>query len=482
VSVGTLPSSLAIRHCVGMPGDDPCYASISELSQAFASRALSPMEVTRAHLDRIGRLNPVLKPYTTVLTETALADAKRATEEIAGGEHRGPLHGVPIAVKDLCFTKDVATSAGMNIYRDFRPSYDATVVSRLRGAGAVLLGKLHLCEAAGAEYHPAFPAVVNPWSSGHWPGASSSGSAVATVAGLCTASIGTDTGGSIRTPCTMNGATGLKPTWGRVSVHGVFAMAPSLDTVGPIARSAEDAGHLLQAIAGPDPNDPTAARAEVPDYLADQPELQTVRIGWDPKSLESVDPEVAQVLRDALRTLAGFSAGSREVSLPSTVSLAASWGTYVGCEAAVVHEKTFPSRSAEYGPFIRQLLDAGHAVSGMDIARIEHEKRLFAGKLAAIFEDVDLLIMPIIPIADLTLDRFTQLLSDPDELPNVLRFLAPFNFSRNPTITLPGGFGRSGTPIGFQLVARHLHEPLLVRVGAAFQKSSDWHLRRPPLG
>ncbi len=477
-----MPFSLVIRHGVGMPGADTCYTSISELSRAFATRALSPLEVTRAHLDRISRLNPVLKAYTTVLTETALADAKRATEEIGGGEHRGPLHGVPIAVKDLCFTKGALTTAGMNVYRDFRPSYDATVVSRLRDAGAVLLGKLHLCEAAGAEYHPAFPAVVNPWSPRHWPGASSSGSAVATVAGLCTASIGTDTGGSIRTPCTMNGATGLKPTWGRVSVHGVFGMAPSLDTVGPIARSAEDAGHLLQAIAGPDPNDPTAVRAEVPDYLADQPGLQTVRIGWDPQSLESVDPAVAQVIRDALKTLVGLGAGSREVSLPSTITLAASWGTYVGAEAAVLHEGTFPSRSAEYGPFIRQLLDAGRAVSGMEIARIEHERRLFAGKLAAMFEDVDLLIMPTIPIADLTLDRFTQLLSNPDDLPNVLRFLAPFNFSGNPTMTLPGGFDGSGTPIGFQLVARHLDEPVLVRAGAAFQKSSDWHLRRPPLG
>ncbi|MCH9736490.1 MAG: amidase, partial [Actinomycetia bacterium] len=176
-----------------MPADDPCYASISELSQAFASQTLSPVEVTRAHLDRISRLNPMLNAYTTVLAESALAEAKQATEEIARGEHRSPLHGVPIAVKDLCFTKDVATTAGMGIYREFRPTYDATVVSRLRDAGAVMLGKLHLCEAAGAQYHPDYPAVVNPWSPNHWPGASSSGSAVATAAGLCTASIGTDT-------------------------------------------------------------------------------------------------------------------------------------------------------------------------------------------------------------------------------------------------------------------------------------------------
>lgn len=464
-----------------MPGYNPCYASISELSQAYLSRALSPVEVTQAHLDRIDRFNPVLKAFTTILSESAIAEANRAADEIARGEHRGPLHGIPVAVKDLCFTKDLATTAGTRIYREFRPTYDATVVSRLRNAGAVLLGKLHLCEAAGPEYHPDYPAVVNPWSPSHWPGASSSGSAVATVAGLCTASIGTDTGGSIRTPCAMTGATGLKPTWGRVSVHGVFAMAPSLDTIGPIARSAEDAGHVLRAIAGPDPNDPAAVRAQVPGYSAGPAEVQTVRIGWDPVSLESVDPEVAEVVRDALGTLDGLGAVGREVALPSTMSLAASWGTYVGAEAAVVHEETFPSRSSEYGPFMRQLLDAGHTVSGMDIARIERERRLFTGTLADVFEDVDLVVVPALPLADLTLDRLTQLLSNPDELTNVLRYLAPFNFSGNPTMTLPGGFGPSGVPIGFQLVARHLDESVLVRVGRAFQSATNWHLRRPAL-
>ncbi|MGB0971202.1 MAG: amidase family protein, partial [Mycobacterium sp.] len=204
--------------------------------------------------------------------------------------------------------------------------------------------------------------------------------------------------------------------------------------------------------------------------------------GWDPQSLESADSAVAQVVYDALGTLAGLGAGSHEVVLPPTVSLASSWGTYVGAEAAVVHERTFPSQSAAYGTFVRQLLDAGHAVSGMDVARIERERRLFAGKLAAIFEDVDLLIIPVLSLADLTLDRIARLLTDPEELPNLLGFLAPFNFSGNPTITLPGGFDQSGVPIGFQLVARHFDEPLLVRAGRAFQTASDWHLRRPPLG
>ncbi|WP_096371690.1 amidase [Mycobacterium ulcerans] len=461
---------------------DPCYATIAELSHAFATRALSPVEVTRAHLQRIDRLNPVLHPYMTVLADSALDEARQAEEQIARGNHRGRLHGVPIAVKDLCFTQGIPTTAGMAIHRDFRPSYDATVVSRLRRAGAVLLGKLHMCEAAGAEYHPDFPAVVNPWSAERWAGASSSGSAVATVTGLCTASLGGDTGGSIRTPCTMTGATGLKPTWGRVSVHGVFAMAPSLDTIGPMARNAEDTGHVLQAIAGADPQDPTATRVGVPEYVTGSPEVRTVRIGFDPEyALGGVEPDVARVVRTALRVLANLGADIREVSLPSTAALAAGWGAYVGAQITVVHERTYPSRSAEYGPFASQLLDAGHAVSGMEIARIQRERNLFAGRLAALFEDVDLLVAPVLPLANLTLDRFRELLFNPETLPDLLRFTGPFNFSGSPTITLPGGFDSHGGPIGFQFVARHFDEPLLIRAGRAFQSATDWHLRRPPV-
>ncbi|RVW01100.1 amidase [Rhodococcus xishaensis] len=461
---------------------DLCYASISDLSRDFGSGALSPVEVTRAHLERIDRLNPDLEAYLTVLAESALADAQRAEEELSRGEHRGPLHGIPIGVKDLVYTEGIPTTAGMSIHRNFIPAFDATVVSRLRRAGAVLLGKLNLCEAAGGEYHPDFPAVVNPWNASYWAGASSSGSAVATAAGMCTASLGSDTGGSIRTPSTMNAVTGIKPTWGRVSVHGVFAMAPSLDTVGPMARSAEDAYHVLRAIAGPDVNDPTAVRAEVPDYAVAPSDMQGIRIGFDPTAtFDVVEPPVAEVFRDALATFESLGADVCQVSLPSTMGLAAGWGAYAGPEAAVVHEETFPSRAGEYGRWIRELLGSAYAVSGIDIARIEDERRVFSGTFEAHFEDLDLVVLPVLPVADLTLDRFAQLLYSSDDLPNVFRYTAPFNFSGNPTITLPGGFDGAGVPIGFQLVARHLDELLLARAGSAFQSATDWHLRRPPV-
>lgn len=226
------------------------------------------MAVTRAQLDRIAALDGALGSYAQVMTEVAMAQADAAEAEVAAGRYRGPLHGVPIAVKDLCWTKGFPTAAGMAIHKDYRPADDATVVRRLTEAGAVLLGKLQLTEGAYSDHHPSVTPPKNPWNAEYWSGISSSGSGSATAAGLCYGSLGSDTGGSIRWPCAANGLTGLKPSWGRVSRYGVFALAPTLDHVGSMARSAADAGAILGAIAGSDPSDPTAVLDPVPDYLA----------------------------------------------------------------------------------------------------------------------------------------------------------------------------------------------------------------------
>src|SRR5581483_9008031 len=282
---------------------DLWYAGISEGADRLARREPSPVELTRAMLDRIAALDPKLHAYATVTTEVALEQAKAAEAEIARGERRGPLHGVPIAVKDLCYTCGIPTAAGMPIHAGFLPEHDATVVTRLREAGAVLLGKLQLTEGAMADHHPDVTPPVNPWNASHWAGASSSGSGVATAAGLCFASLGSDTGGSIRFPSAMNGVTGIKPTWGRVSRHGIFPLGPTLDHVGPMARSAEDAAIVLGAIAGADASDPTALAAPVPDYLALAPEVRGVRIGVDDASFARVAPEVEGAVRGAVREL-----------------------------------------------------------------------------------------------------------------------------------------------------------------------------------
>src|SRR5258706_1327325 len=251
-----------------MLAQDLHYSELVEVGQRIAKRELSSVEATQAQLDRIARLDGQLKSYAYVMSSSALEPAQAAEKEIAAGKVRGPLHGVPIAVKDLCWTKNAPTAAGMRIYRNNRPTEDATVVARLKEAGAVILGKLQLTEGAYADHHPDIEPPRNPWDATLWSGASSSGSGVATAAGLCYGSLGSDTGGSIRFPSAANGVTGLKPTWGRVSRYGVFELAATLDHIGPMARSAADTGAMLGVIAGADPNDPTASPREVPNYLA----------------------------------------------------------------------------------------------------------------------------------------------------------------------------------------------------------------------
>ena len=268
------------------------------------------MAATQAQLDRIGKLDGQLKSYAYVMATSALEQAKAADLEIGARKVRGPLHGVPIAVKDLCWTKDAPTAAGMKIYRDNRPKEDATVVIKLKEAGAVILGKLQLTEGAYADHHPEVEPPRNPWDARLWSGASSSGSGVATAAGLCYGSLGSDTGGSIRFPSAANAVTGLKPTWGRVSRYGVFELAATLDHIGPMARSAVDCGAMLGAIAGADPNDPTAVLEPVPDYLAKlSGNLQGTRIGVDPRwTSEGVDAASTKIFQDALRVAADLGA------------------------------------------------------------------------------------------------------------------------------------------------------------------------------
>src|SRR6202162_1465178 len=271
-----------------------CFLTLSDLSAAIRKRELTSVEATRAVLDRIHQLNPTLRAYLTVLDESALRQAEAADKEIAAGKYRGPLHGVLIAVKDLCWTKGVPTTCASKVMRDFRPDSNATVVDRFEAAGAVMLGKLHLTEFAMAWYHPDIPTPQNPWDAKLWPGASSSGSGAATAAGLCYAAIGTDTGGSIRFPSAANGIVGLKPTYGRVSRHGVFPLGESLDHIGPMTRTVADAALMLGVIAGRDEADETSLAAPVKDYSAALDRgVKGIRIGVDEKYISAqASPEV----------------------------------------------------------------------------------------------------------------------------------------------------------------------------------------------
>lgn len=459
------------------------YLELVDIGQRIQRKELSPVEVTQAQLDRIEKVDGALKSYAIVMAEQALAEARRAEAEIAKGQVRGPLHGVPVAVKDLCWTEGVATAAGMTLYQDFVPTEDGTAVRKLREAGAVILGKLQLTESAYADHHPTVAPPVNPWNAAHWSGASSSGSGVATAAGLCYGALGTDTGGSIRFPSAANGLTGLKPTWGRVSRFGAFELAATLDHIGPMTRSAADAGAMLGAIAGADPKDPTASLAAVPNYLAGmQRGLRGLRVGIDARwNGEGVDAQTLKVMEGALAAVRALGGEVREVTFPDPAQVIADWFPLCGIEAAVVHESTYPARKDMYGPALSGLIDLGRAQSGIDYQKIVLNRHAFSGRVRAMFEGIDLLLVPAHGVASPTLARMATFGEDAELMSAMLRYTCPFDMSGSPTITLPGGFTEAGTPVAFQFVARHFEEELLVRAGWAFQQATDWHQRHPAL-
>jgi amidase len=345
-----------------------------------------------------------------------------------------------------------------------------------------MLGKLQLTEGAFVSHHPAITPPLNPWNADYYAGASSSGSGVATAAGLCFGSLGSDTGGSIRFPSAANGITGLKPTWGRVSRYGVFALAASLDHIGPMARSAADAGALLGAIAGFDPDDPTTLTAAVPDYLAGlNSGVRGLRIGVDVAYNEAEsDADVVSAVGEARRILEGLGAVVKEAKIPDPEAVMDAWGPYCAVETAIAHEATYPTQADGYGG-LAHLIQAGHAVGAIDLMKAHHLRLAFSGALAALFSEIDLLLVPTQPRADFTVADERELFATPKGLAGFLRFATPFDMSGSPTITLPGGFTAKGLPLSFQLVGRHLDEERLLQAGYAYQLATDWHLKHPSL-
>jgi amidase len=463
------------------------FATLTEAADAIRRRIISPVELTETMLDRIGHLDPRYRAYATVTAEHARAQARVAEFEIMAGHYRGPLHGIPIAHKDICDTADVVTAAGMPMRADHRPKADATVVERLARAGAIMLGKLQLTEAAFAKHHPDIAPPLNPWSPAHYAGASSSGSGVAVAAGLCFGATASDTGGSIRYPAAANGVTGLKPTWGRVSRAGVFPLAPSLDHIGTLTHSAADAGAMLTAMAGLDPKDPTSLATAVPDYSAGLDQgVRDLTIGIDPTyNRVGLDDEVVKALDAARGTFGELGATVREVVIPDTAAVATGWATVAGVEAALVHADTYPTHAQKYGPAaggtIAGLIQHGLGVSAAELMRAHHARLAFSGAFARLLNEVDLLLIPTQPRADFTLAEEDALFADADALAAFIRFATPYDMSGSPALVLPGGFSKQGMPLSFQLIARHLDEATLIRAGHTYQQATDWHSRRAPL-
>jgi len=461
------------------------YLPLFELASRLESRSISPVEITRHMLERIDALDGSLHSYVTVLPESALEAARQAEQEIARGARRGPLHGVPVAVKDLCATKGVRTSCGTRVYRDWLPDHDAHVIEKLRAAGAVLLGKLAMTEGASADHHPDVVPPRNPWDAARWTGVSSSGSGAATAAGLCYAALGSDTGGSIRCPSACCGLVGLKPTYGLVSCYGVFPLAPSLDHVGPMARSTRDAACMLQALAGFDPRDPASLRGAVPDYLGSIDDgIRGVRVGLDESYVRrGTDPEVLAALHRALDVLRELGAEVVEFQMPALDEMLRDFSNLSYVETVVVHESTFPARRDEYGPALRAQLEAGAQVSGAAHARAELGRRRFNADLASCFEGLDLIACPGFQTPAPLASALPHQVGDP-VWQELIHFTAPYNYSGSPTLSLPSGFSSEGLPLSLQLVARHREESLLFRAGHAFEGATDWHSHHPgePVG
>jgi amidase len=458
------------------------FETLTRISERIRTRELSSVDVTAAMLSRIKTFDSRYRSYTTLLADRAVARAEAADRELAKNIWRGPLHGVPIAIKDLCNTTFAPTSAGTMMLRNWTPDHNATVVDRLEQGGAVILGKLSMTEGAYTSHHPQNPGPLNPWHMDHWVGSSSTGSGVATAAGLCYGSLGSDTGGSIRFPSATCGLTGIKPTWGRVSRYGVFPLAASLDHVGPMTRSAADAAAILGVIAGADPNDPTALQAPVPDYSAGLGgTIRGLTIGIDRSFVsDGIDAEVVAALEEAERVFVSLGARIREVKFPATDQLVRGWIPFCSVETAIAHLDTYPQKAAEYGPDLAALIDQGRQMSAVELGQIYHERLAFSGALKALFEEIDLLLIPTMPVPVPSLSRMAEYGQDPSVLLRILRFTAPFDFSGSPTITLPNGIDKAGIPLSMQLVGRHVSEDLLCRAGHAYQQVTDWHTRRPP--
>ncbi len=468
---------------VTMLDDAQAFAGLVETGERLHSNALSSLDLTRAMLERIAALDGALHAYETVMADSALAEAAAADREIAAGRIRGPLHGVPLAVKDLCWTHDAPSAAGMAIHRGFRAPEDGTVVARMRQAGAVILGKLAMTEGAYAGYHPDMTVPINPWDAEAWPGTSSSGSGVATAAGLCYGSIGSDTGGSIRFPSAANGLTGLKPTWGRVSRYGAFELGATLDNLGPMCRSARDAAALLGAIAGRDPKDPTTLLAPVPDYLAGlDGGVRGLRIGIAPAFVAlGADADALAAVEGVRRVMETLGATVVEIAFPDVSAVLKDWFSLCAVEAASFHAETYPLLRQDYGSILSTFLDIAGGVSAIDMHRIAVRRLQFRGEVEAAFAGIDLLLLPVQGLSGPTMAEVLEAAETERGIETLLRYSSPFNMTGQPTLTLPAGATATGRPVGVQLVGRPLDEALLCRAGHAVQQATTWHLRRPPL-
>jgi aspartyl-tRNA(Asn)/glutamyl-tRNA(Gln) amidotransferase subunit A len=456
-----------------------------ELARRIAARELSPVDIIRAHLERIDRLDGHLKSFLAVFAEEALAAAHAAAQAVASNRPLGPLHGVPVAVKDLFDVAGTPTTAGATFLTALALR-DCSAVARLRAAGAIVVGKLNLHEFAygptGINPHRGTP--WNPWdaTTQRIPGGSSSGSGVAVAAGLVPIALGSDTGGSIRIPAACCGTVGLKPTYGRISKAGVFPLSWSLDHVGPLTRSVEDAALTLAVLAGHDPADPTSSRQPVADYLAAlATPVRGLRLGLLRALVEDADPEVQAAVHGAVDVFRSLGCTVDEVALPReryapNVSFAIQ-----SAEAWVYHEALLRRHATDYAVDVRRRLLVGAFISAADYVKSQQGRRLLRDEVTAALVRVDALLLPALPVAapPVTAAQHPGLVELRRTLTRCTRLC---NVTGHPALCLPCGFGRTGLPLSLQIAGRTFDEATILRLAHAYETTTDWHKQRPPLG
>jgi aspartyl-tRNA(Asn)/glutamyl-tRNA(Gln) amidotransferase subunit A len=469
---------------------DPVREAICDLpllvvASQIERREVSPVAVLDATLERVRRYEPQLNAFITVMEDSARAAARDAETEIRAGHYRGPLHGMPLSVKDLFATRGVRTSGGSRLFADYVPEEDATVVARLQTAGAVVFAKTNMLELAYAAVHPDYGVTRNPWDLTRTTSGSSTGSAAAVAAGMGYASLGTDNAGSIRLPASYCGIVGLKPTYGRISRHGVLPGSWTTDHVGPMARTVGDAGALLWSIAGHDPKDPTSLRVPGPidaGVLRCDEDLRGLKIGIDDGYLrQRVDGAILPAIETALKHFASLGAEIARVRLPPIEDVVAALLAIVTPEIAAAHLEHLRTRRADYSQPVRERLDLGLMTPAVVYLQAQRIRRQVIDAMLVALTQVDVLVTPTTPTAATLLaqDVTTGEEADPELLAALIYFTCPFNLTGFPAISIPCGFTADGLPIGLQIGARPLDEARLLQVAHAYEQSTPWHQALP---
>ena len=467
--------SATIRLALGQSPSDLTSLTLKQASDLLRDNKVSSVELTQACLDRIAATNRDLDAFITITASQSLDTAHRMDREQAQGKRRGPLHGIPIAIKDNIDTAGVRTTAASGVFKDRVPTEDAEVVRKLKLAGAISLGKLNLHEFAdgGTSDISYFGPVHNPWALDHIPGGSSGGSAAATAAELCFATLGTDTLGSIRMPASYCGVVGLKPTYGRVSLRGVIPLSWTLDHLGPLTRSVEDAALMLNTVAGYDPFDPTTVNVPVPDYtLALNAPTSTLRLGI-PRTpfFDALDPEVSSAVETAIGVLRPLVAGIRDIQFPDIPP----FGPTLGTESYAYHAKFLAESPSLYQPFTRDRLLSGANIPSAIYADALRQTYVARRDIVRIFSDLDLIVTP-------TMRRTAEPLTESKTFdPLGVRNTSPFDVFGLPSITVPCGFSRAGLPIGLQISGAPFAESTVLTLAHAYERQTRWHTMHPTL-